>query len=352
MKKKGCLYWLLIGWWIKLLYWICVGWWWNNPLIKGLLLFSLGLTAFIALFALGTGCAIVGLIIAAIVFVVTFIVKVLKSTISNSNGILNEPITAQETIETTPLMNEKVVFKTETSDKIVTDSAKSPNDELARYVQTKLNRAEFLSHIVNTTTDEHDFYLYLNEINRILYDLKQYEDRISFSKPPSEMLKAIAENRNKSIENLQTRIRLKNFDVESYARECNDLLDREDRQQFDYDSMEGHDFESFCSSLLCKNHFENVSVTSGSNDQGIDIIAFKDGVKYGIQCKCYSSDVGNKAVQEAYSGAKFYDCHVPVVLTNRYFTKSAIELSKKTNVLLWDRDYLEELIDSTTKHSQ
>lgn len=115
-----------------------------------------------------------------------------------------------------------------------------------------------------------------------------------------------------------------------------------------YDYMEGHEFEYFCAQLLQENGFENVSVTPGSGDQGIDIIAYREGVKYGIQCKCYSSDIGNKAIQEVFSGAKFYDCHVPVVLTNRHFTDSAKELAKKINVLMWDREYLDKLIFAAT----
>lgn len=116
--------------------------------------------------------------------------------------------------------------------------------------------------------------------------------------------------------------------------------------KFDY--MEGHDFEHFCADILRKNKFTNIETTPGSGDQGIDILAKKDGVKYGIQCKCYSSNISNRAIQEAFSGAKFYDCHVPVVLTNRYFTKSAKELAKKTGVLLWDRDKLNELIENVS----
>ena len=50
-------------------------------------------------------------------------------------------------------------------------------------------------------------------------------------------------------------------------------------------TMDGHDFEYFCADLLRKNGFDKVEVTKGSGDQGIDIIAFKDGIKYGIQCK-------------------------------------------------------------------
>lgn len=73
-------------------------------------------------------------------------------------------------------------------------------------------------------------------------------------------------------------------------------------------------------------------------------MAYKDGIKYGIQCKCYSSDIGNKAVQEAFAGRTFYNCHVAVVLTNQHFTKSAKELAKSNQVLLWDREKLEDLI--------
>lgn len=111
-----------------------------------------------------------------------------------------------------------------------------------------------------------------------------------------------------------------------------------------FDNMDGHTFEHYCADILSKNGFYNVEVTRGSGDQGIDIIAHKDGVKYGIQCKCYSSDIGNKAVQEAFSGKTFYGCHVAAVLTNRYFTKSAKELSENNKVLLWDRDKLEEYV--------
>lgn len=111
-----------------------------------------------------------------------------------------------------------------------------------------------------------------------------------------------------------------------------------------YDYMDGHDFEYFCADLLRRNGFCNVKVTQESNDQGVDIVAEKDGILYGIQCKRYSSDVGNKAVQEVFSGLAFYHCHVGVVLTNQHFTKSAIELAQVNRVLLWDREKLEILI--------
>lgn len=117
--------------------------------------------------------------------------------------------------------------------------------------------------------------------------------------------------------------------------------------QKSFDTMEGHEFEYFCANLLRKSGYENVNVTQGSGDQGIDIIAYREGIKYGIQCKCYSSDIGNKAIQEVFAGKTFYECHVGVVLTNRYFTKSAVELAQKNGIILWDRDKLISMIDNS-----
>ena len=107
--------------------------------------------------------------------------------------------------------------------------------------------------------------------------------------------------------------------------------------------MDGHTFEHYCAGLLRRNGFHHVEVTRGSGDQGIDILAWKHRKKYGIQCKCYSYYLGNKAIQEAYAGMKFYECDVAAVLTNQYFTNSAVALAGKTDVLLWDRAVLEEL---------
>ena len=111
------------------------------------------------------------------------------------------------------------------------------------------------------------------------------------------------------------------------------------------DNMEGHDFEYFCADLLKDRGFLDVQVTKGSGDYGVDILAEKDGITYGIQCKCYNSPVGVKAVQEAYAGRDYYDCMVGVVMTNQYFTKPAVEAAKKLKILLWDRGYLDSMLE-------
>lgn len=112
------------------------------------------------------------------------------------------------------------------------------------------------------------------------------------------------------------------------------------------DLMSGSDFENYCAGILRRIGYYDVTVTPASGDQGVDIIATKDGVKYAIQCKCYSSDLGNTPVQEVLAGKKFYDCHVGVVLTNRFFTPGAKALATKVGVLLWNRDTLTSMINA------
>lgn len=108
-----------------------------------------------------------------------------------------------------------------------------------------------------------------------------------------------------------------------------------------YDAMEGHDFEYFCADLLRKQGFEQVEVTQGSGDYGIDIIAYRHGVKFGIQCKRYSGNVGWRAVEEAVTGAQYYNCDKAVVITNSSFTRQAIEGAARLGVELWDREWIE-----------
>lgn len=123
------------------------------------------------------------------------------------------------------------------------------------------------------------------------------------------------------------------------------LISAKRKRPSSLDLMEGHDFEYFCAELLRRRGFQEVEVTKGSGDYGIDILAEKEGVTYAIQCKCYAAPVGVKAVQEAYAGRDYYDRMVGAVLTNQYFTAPAVEAAKKLKILLWDRGYLESMME-------
>ena len=111
----------------------------------------------------------------------------------------------------------------------------------------------------------------------------------------------------------------------------------------DIDLMTGVEFEEFIALLFKKMGYSS-KITKQSGDQGIDVIAIKNNTRIGIQAKCYSNAVGNAAIQEAVAGKSFYNCDKTVVVTNNYFTTSAIELAQANDVILWNRDLLKEKI--------
>ena len=142
------------------------------------------------------------------------------------------------------------------------------------------------------------------------------------------------------------------FDVHNgYSNNYLESDNKNEKQEIDEvdNDMDGFDFEKYTGKLLKANGFTKVEVTQSSSDFGVDVLAYKDDIKYAIQCKKYSSPVGIKAVQEVIGSRSMNNCHVAVVLTNNTFTKSAIELAEKNNVLLWDRDKLIELIENMNK---
>ena len=87
----------------------------------------------------------------------------------------------------------------------------------------------------------------------------------------------------------------------------------------------GYDYEKEICSRLKRLGF-NARTTKVSGDQGVDVLAIKNGVSFAIQCKLYSQPVGNKAVQEVNSGREVYGTDYGVVVSNASFTKSAHQL--------------------------
>lgn len=111
----------------------------------------------------------------------------------------------------------------------------------------------------------------------------------------------------------------------------------EQRKSFGFDPSnlpsDGFEFEHWVAENLTKFGW-SAKATQGSGDQGLDVIAEKNGVTVGIQCKLYSGNVGNKAVQEIISAKSFFDLDKAAVLTNAGYTKSARELALKADIEL------------------
>ena len=108
--------------------------------------------------------------------------------------------------------------------------------------------------------------------------------------------------------------------------------------------LDGPEFEAYVALVLADNGFKHVELTKGSGDQGVDILAERNGKTYAIQCKNYEGSVGNFAVQEAYTGAQFYGCDKAAVICPGEFTRGAKELAQSTGVLLWDGKKLSHMM--------
>jgi HJR/Mrr/RecB family endonuclease/Tfp pilus assembly protein PilF len=111
------------------------------------------------------------------------------------------------------------------------------------------------------------------------------------------------------------------------------------------DEMNGYEFEIFIGEMYEKMGY-SVELTPKSGDQGADLIITKFGERTAVQTKKYTEkNVSNKAVQEVLGSIKYYKCTSCSVVTNSYFTKSAIELGDINGVKLVDREELKALID-------
>jgi len=111
----------------------------------------------------------------------------------------------------------------------------------------------------------------------------------------------------------------------------------------DIDSMNGFEFEDFLSKLFTNMDYK-VEQTKLSSDQGADLIIERNKNKTVVQAKCYSGKISNKAVQEVVASIKHYKADGGMIVTNSYFTPSAIKLADSNEIRLINRDKLKELI--------
>ena len=103
--------------------------------------------------------------------------------------------------------------------------------------------------------------------------------------------------------------------------------------------MTGEDYEFYIQNMVEDEGFF-VKRTPITGDQGVDLIVQTQNGKVAIQCKYYSSKVGNKAVQEVNAGKDFYDCLYAAVVSNASYTVHARRLAHTLDVRLCNEDSL------------
>ena len=99
------------------------------------------------------------------------------------------------------------------------------------------------------------------------------------------------------------------------------------------DDMTPSEFETFCADELRRAGW-NARVTMQSRDQGVDVIAEKDGRRIVLQCKLYARPVGNKSVQEATAARAHEQAQFGAVVSNNRYTDAAEQLASTNRILL------------------
>ncbi len=105
------------------------------------------------------------------------------------------------------------------------------------------------------------------------------------------------------------------------------------------DAMDWDQFERLVADLFRRGGYRT-ELTS-TYDYGADVLAHGKGEHVAVQVKHSSGPaIGNKAVQQVVAALRYYQATRAVVVTNRRFTQSAINLARANDVELWDRDRL------------
>lgn len=103
------------------------------------------------------------------------------------------------------------------------------------------------------------------------------------------------------------------------------------------------EYEAMCADLL-RHHGWDARTTSGSGDQGVDVLATQGPHRVVLQCKLYGKPVGNAAVQEAIAGQRFEQATHAAVVSNATYTRAARQLAGVAGVMLLHHDELPDLL--------
>ncbi len=108
---------------------------------------------------------------------------------------------------------------------------------------------------------------------------------------------------------------------------------------WDVGTMDGLAFEKYVANILREQGYSNISLTE-QYDYGVDIIATRNGIRWGIQVKRYSGLVKADAVRQVVTGLRLYGCDRAMVITNSEFSSVAVRLAESNDCVLIGRNEL------------
>ena len=126
---------------------------------------------------------------------------------------------------------------------------------------------------------------------------------------------------------------------------CNAVANR---KLSNVDDMDGIEFETYIASILKNQGYMNIKLTE-KYDYGVDIIAVRDGIRWGIQVKHYSGLVKADAVRQVVTGLRVYGCDRAMVITNSVFSNVAVRLANSNKCVLIYRSGLSKMGTGLTR---
>ena len=103
------------------------------------------------------------------------------------------------------------------------------------------------------------------------------------------------------------------------------------------------EFEEYIGELF-SNMGYTVEVTQYSNDKGLDIIMYKDDIKYGVQCKRYKGTVGSPEIQTFIGALSHANADKGFFVTTGMFSFEAEKMAVQHPIQLVNRIDLAKLI--------
>src|ERR1700674_67095 len=103
----------------------------------------------------------------------------------------------------------------------------------------------------------------------------------------------------------------------------------------DLKTLSGPTFETHVAETFRRLGY-STKITRASRDGGADVIAESGADRIAIQCKQWSSTIGNDAVQQAYTAKAIYRCNRAVVICTSGFSADAQKAARATGVELFD----------------
>lgn len=114
--------------------------------------------------------------------------------------------------------------------------------------------------------------------------------------------------------------------------------------------MSGQQFEGYMAELFAAVGY-GVRQLGGAGDQGVDLLLYKDGQRIAVQCKNHRKPVGNRPIQEVYTGKRYHNATLAWVVAPAGYTPGAVNAAKRTGVFLYEQRSLEKWLRETKRET-